>query len=81
MPTPAETLFAFVEDVLQREIDAPVTEAEVAAMLHVSESQAKMWLERLVDEGTFEKLSGPTRYRSAKPADGSPSGPATAGCA
>jgi predicted Rossmann fold nucleotide-binding protein DprA/Smf involved in DNA uptake len=71
-PTPAEALFAFVEDVLQREIDAPVTEAEVAVMLQVSESQAKLWLERLVDEGAFERLSGPTRYRSAKLAGGSP---------
>jgi predicted Rossmann fold nucleotide-binding protein DprA/Smf involved in DNA uptake len=71
-PTPAQALFAFVEDVLRREIDAPVTDAEVAAMLQVSESQAKLWLERLVDEGAFERLSGPTRYRSAKLAGRSP---------
>ncbi len=66
--TPAEALFEKVRELL-RKLDAPRTDAEVAAMLGVSKSQAKEWLERLVEEGTLEKLKKPTRYCLVSRAD------------
>ena len=50
---------------LLEQMDTPKTDAEVAAELNVSKTQAKDWLQRLVDEGVLERLSKPTRYRSA----------------
>jgi predicted Rossmann fold nucleotide-binding protein DprA/Smf involved in DNA uptake len=38
------------------------TDAEVAADLNVSKSQAKKWLQRLVEEGVMEKHTKPVRY-------------------
>ena len=61
--TPADELFAKVRELLQK-ITTPKTDAEVATDLQVSKSQAKEWLQRLVDEGVLEKLSRPVRYRS-----------------
>ena len=61
--TPAEEVFAKVRSLLEK-MDTPKTDAEIAADLNVSKSQAKEWLQRLVKEGVFEKLSKPTRYRS-----------------
>lgn len=63
--TPAEELFGKVRSLLEK-VDTPKTDAEFAAELNVSKSQAKEWLQRLVREGVLEKLSKPTRYRSAK---------------
>ena len=60
----AEELFAKVRSLLEQ-MSTPKTDAEVAAELNVSKSQAKEWLKRLVEEGVLEKLSKPTRYRSA----------------
>jgi len=37
-------------------------DAEVAAGLDVSNSQAKAWLQRLVDEGVIEKQKKPAGY-------------------
>ncbi|MDP2662367.1 MAG: DNA-processing protein DprA [Dehalococcoidia bacterium] len=62
--TPAEELFATVRSLLER-VHTPKTDAEVAAELNVSKSQAKEWLQRLVEEGVLERLTRPTRYRSA----------------
>lgn len=62
--TPADALFAKVRELLEK-MTTPKTEAEVATDLQVSKSQAKKWLQRLVDEGVLEKLSRPVRYRSA----------------
>lgn len=62
--SPAEQLFAKVRSLLEQ-MNTPKTDAEVAAELNVSKSQAKEWLKRLVEEGVLEKLSKPTRYRSA----------------
>lgn len=62
--TPAEELFVTVRSLLER-IEGEKTDAQVAAELKVSKSQAKEWLKRLVKEGVLEKLSKPTRYRSA----------------
>jgi predicted Rossmann fold nucleotide-binding protein DprA/Smf involved in DNA uptake len=38
------------------------TDVEVAADLNVSKSQAKKWLQRLVEEGVMEKHTKPVRY-------------------
>ena len=62
--TPAEELFATVRSLIQQ-MQTPKTDAEVALDLGVSKSQAKAWLQRLVDEGVLEKVSKPIRYRSA----------------
>lgn len=61
--TPADELFAKVRELLEK-MTTPRTEAEVAANLQVSKSQAKEWLQRLVNEKVLEKLSRPVRYRS-----------------
>ncbi len=60
---PADERFAKVRELLER-MTTPKTEAEVAADLQVNKSQAKAWLQRLVNEGVLEKLSRPARYRS-----------------
>lgn len=62
--TPAEALFAKVRELLER-MGTPKNESEVAADLKVSKTQAREWLQRLVEEGVLEKLTKPTRYRSA----------------
>jgi DNA processing protein len=61
--TPADELFAKVRELLQK-LTTPKTDAEVATELQISKSQAKEWLQRLVKEGVFEKLSKPARYRT-----------------
>ncbi len=63
--TPATELFAKVRSLLET-MDTPKTEAEVAAELNVSKSQAKDWLQQLVKEGVLEKFSKPIRYCSTK---------------
>ncbi len=60
--TPAEDLFIAVRVVMERLLKAPMKEAEVAAALDVSNSQAKSWLHRLLDEGVVEKKKKPTGY-------------------
>lgn len=62
--SPAEELFGKVRSLLEQ-MNVPKTDAEVAAELNVSKSQAKEWLKRLVEEGVLQKLSKPTRYRAA----------------
>jgi len=62
---PGEQLFATVRMLVQR-LDTPKTDKEIANVLQVKTGQAKEWIKRLVKEGTLEKLSGPTRYRSTK---------------
>lgn len=58
---PADELFAKVRELLGK-MKTPKTDAEVAADLHVSNSQAKEWLQRLVKEGVMEKHTKPVRY-------------------
>lgn len=58
---PAKVLLATVKRLLSSTGDAR-TEADVAALLGVSKAQAKQWLESLVAEGEFVKLTRPTRY-------------------
>ena len=59
--TPADELFAKVRELLGK-MRRPITDADVAADLHVSKNQAKECLQRLVKEGVIEKLSKPVRY-------------------
>jgi predicted Rossmann fold nucleotide-binding protein DprA/Smf involved in DNA uptake len=56
-PVPAE-----VRSLLER-MDTAKTEAEVAAELNVSKSQARQWLLCLVQEGVLERTVRPVRYR------------------
>lgn len=60
--TPADTLFVAVREVILLLLKAPMKDAEVAAALDVSNSQAKAWLQRLVDEGVIEKQKKPAGY-------------------
>jgi len=58
----AEELLATVKGLLIRIMTAPRTETEIADDLGVLRSQAKEWLERLVDDGVMEKHHHPVRY-------------------
>ena len=60
--TPADELFAKVRELLGK-MTMPKTDAEVAADLGVSKSQAEVWLQRLVKEGVMEKHANPVRYK------------------
>ncbi|MDH4867561.1 DNA-processing protein DprA [Alcaligenes nematophilus] len=60
--TPAEVLFAAVRAAIQQLLSAPMKDAEVAAALDVSSTQAKAWLQRLVDEDLVEKRKRPVVY-------------------
>jgi len=59
---PASLLFAAASQAIRRLLSAPMTDAEVAAALEVSNAQAKAWLRRLVHDEVLEKLSRPARY-------------------
>ncbi len=58
LPGDSETKFL---DLL-RKMTTFKTDAEVAADLNVSKSQAKKWLQQLVEEGVIEKHTKPVRY-------------------
>jgi len=58
---PADELFAKVRELVSG-VKKPRTEAEVADDLRVSKSQAKEWLQRLVEEGVMERYSKPVKY-------------------
>ena len=60
--TPAEVLFAAVRAAIHQLLSTPMKDAEVAAALAVSNTQAKAWLQRLVEEGVLEKLKKPAGY-------------------
>jgi predicted Rossmann fold nucleotide-binding protein DprA/Smf involved in DNA uptake len=57
----ADALFAKVRELLGK-ITTLKTDDEVAADLNVSKSQAREWLQRLVEEGLMEKHTKPVRY-------------------
>ena len=61
--SPVDTLFSTVREVMQRLLTTPMKEAEVGNALEVSPTQAKVWLQRLVDEGVLEKQKKPVAYR------------------
>lgn len=60
----AEILFAKVRELLLQDLTTLKTDAEVAADLNVSKSQAREWLQRLVEEGLIEKGHKPVKYRA-----------------
>lgn len=60
--TPAGTLFAAVRGVILPLLKEPMKDTEVAAALDVSNAQAKVWLQRLVDEGVVKKQKKPSGY-------------------
>lgn len=60
--TPADTLFAAVEEAIQQLLKTPMKDAEVAAALDVSNAQAKAWLQRLINDGVIEKKKKPAGY-------------------
>jgi len=64
--TPAQALFDAVREILRGELAEPKSEAQVAELLHVSKSQAKAWLAKLVAEGELEKMAKPLRYHDAR---------------
>ena len=58
-----DTLFSTVREVMQRLLTTPMKEVEVGNALEVSTTQAKAWLQRLVDEGVVEKQKKPVAYK------------------
>ncbi len=60
--SPADALFSAVREVIQSLLTIPMKDAEVAVALDVSNTQAKAWLQRLVDEGVLEKQKKPAGY-------------------
>lgn len=59
---PAAELFGVVKDILVRLLKKPMSESEVAKNLQVSNTQTKVWLQRLVHEDVLEKKQKPARY-------------------
>ena len=59
---PADALFDVVRTLMHELLRTPKKDSEVAAALNVSASQAKAWLERLVNEGVLEKQKKPAGY-------------------
>jgi DNA processing protein len=60
--SPADALFDAVRDLVQRLLEAPMTEAEVATALDVSAAQTRSWLQRLVKQGVLDTRTKPLRY-------------------
>jgi predicted Rossmann fold nucleotide-binding protein DprA/Smf involved in DNA uptake len=61
--TPEDKLFAKVREII-REMKMPKTIDEVATDLNVSKSQARQWLQRLVQEGVLQRKQRPLRFFS-----------------
>lgn len=59
---PAEILFGAVRASIAQLLVVPMKDADVAVGLDVSNAQAKIWLQRLVDEGFVEKTKKPSGY-------------------
>lgn len=59
---PADALFDVVRTLVRELLRTPKKDSEVAAALNVSATQAKAWLQRLVDEGVLEKQKKPAGY-------------------
>ncbi|WP_429513148.1 DNA-processing protein DprA [Pseudomonas sp. BT76 TE3572] len=58
----ADLLFATVRELIKKLLKAPTKDADIAAALNVTSGQAKVWLQRLVDEGVIEKQKKPVGY-------------------
>jgi len=63
-PAPSELVFTAVRLSVQTMLSNPKTELEIATALDVTLTQAKLWLQRLVEEGVVEKSKKPVRYHS-----------------
>jgi DNA processing protein len=59
---PADALSAAAREAFRQLLIAPMKDIEVAAALDISTTQAKMWLQRFVDEGVLEKRKKPNVY-------------------
>jgi DNA processing protein len=59
---PADVLFAVVREVLRHLLIVPMKDVDVASALEVTTTQAKTWLQRLVDEGVLEGKKKPRTY-------------------
>jgi DNA processing protein len=60
--SPAEALFEAVRELLRHLLTTPMKDSEVAVALNVTTAQAKVWLQRLVDEDFIEKQKKPAGY-------------------
>jgi DNA processing protein len=60
--SPADALFTNVRDLLRRLLTSPMSDTDIAAELQVSKPQAKVWLQRLVDEGVLDRQKKPAGY-------------------
>ena len=60
--SPADALLEAVRELLRHLLATPMKDNEVAAALDVSNAQAKVWLQRLVEEGFIEKQKKPAGY-------------------
>jgi DNA-directed RNA polymerase specialized sigma24 family protein len=59
---PADALSAAAREAFRQLLIAPMKDIEVAAALNISTSQAKIWLQRFVEEGVLEKRKKPNVY-------------------
>jgi predicted Rossmann fold nucleotide-binding protein DprA/Smf involved in DNA uptake len=60
--SPADTLLATAREAVQQLLITPMKDNEVAAALDISTAQAKIWLQRFVNEGVLEKRKKPNVY-------------------
>ena len=60
--SPAEALFETVRKLLRHLLTTPMKDSEVAVALDVTTAQAKVWLQRLIEEGLIEKQKKPAGY-------------------
>ena len=58
----ADLLFATVRDLIKKLLKTSAKDTDIAAALNVTSGQAKVWLQRLVDEGVIEKQKKPVGY-------------------
>lgn len=59
--SPAAALFEAVRELMRHLLATPMKDSEVAAALDVSTAQAKVWLQRLVEEGFVEESKKPKK--------------------
>ncbi len=60
--SPADVLFAAARSAIMGLLKLPMKDAEVASALDISTAQAKLWLQRLTEEGAIEKQKKPACY-------------------
>lgn len=60
--TESDALFAAVRDLVRRVLVSPKKDSEIADTLGVSKAQAKVWLNRLVNEGVIRQQRKPAGY-------------------